>query len=249
FSFLLAENAKALCMAEYVAVYPREGSITRNPVFLLEFEAAEFKLTDKLDELEFFLVTNKQRKIKVDVLRKVNGTGPDVQLLLQAKSLLKLNDSVRLQVKFRKNNYPIKDSLFQTFQDKVNRKQWHVALKTDQEPVTWKEEISWQEPDFRENSVGNFGVRFSFQVQDSNPVYYDYTPGNRFLEQLFEIEMDGKIFYAIGGGRKNQFSIYRSDCGGNFYLKSDKQYEAKVTALDFSGNRSKETRQVAFNTF
>jgi hypothetical protein len=249
FSFLLAENAKALCMAEYVAVYPREGSITRNPVFLLEFEAGEFKLTDKLDELEFFLITNKKRKIKVDVMRKVNGTGPDVQFLLQAKNLLKLNDSVRLQVQFRKNNSPITDSLFQIFQRQVNRKQWKVALKTDQEPVVWTSEITYDKPDFKANSVGMFGVKFSFQVQDSNPVYYEYIPGKVFQAQLFEVEIDGKVFYAVGGGFKNQFSVYRSECGGNFYLKSDKQYEAKITALDFSGNRSKETKLVAFNPF
>ncbi|MFC5272152.1 hypothetical protein [Adhaeribacter terreus] len=249
FSFLLAENANALCAAEYVGIYPREGSITRNPVFLLEFEAAEFKLTNKLDELEFYLLTNKQRKIKVTILRKVNGIGPDTQFLLQAKEQLKLNDSVQLQVQFRKNNAPITDSLFQTYQHKVGRRKWHVTLAADYEPVAWKEELTWQEPDFRVNSVGNFGVKFSFQVEDSNPVYYDYTPGNRFLEQLFEVEMDGKIFYAIGGGRRNQFSIYRSDCGGNFYLNRNKNYEANITALDFSGNRSKEVKRVAFNTF
>ena len=244
-----AQNLHACCMAEYVAIYPREGAITRNPVFLLEFEAAEFKLENKLDELEFYLETIKKRKIKVDVLRKVSGTGPSTQLLLKANDLLKVNDSVRLQVRFKKGKAALSDEQFKVYQEQVNRKQWYITIADDQEPVAWASEITWQKPDFRANSVDMFEVKFTYQLTDSNPVYYEFLPGKIFPEQLFEVEVDGKVFYAIGGGPKINFSIYRSDCGGNFYVHSNKNYEAKITALDFSGNRSIETRQVAFNTF
>ena len=242
-------QAKALCMEEYVGVHPREGSITRNPVFLLEFKAAEFKLANKLDELEFYLETDKKREIKVELLRKVVGVGPSTQLLLKPNSLLKLNDSVRLQVRLKKNDSGITDLQFSIFREKVNRRQWYVALATDNEPVTWQREITWNMPDFGANSLDAFKVRFNFQVNDSNPVYYEYTPGNTFQEQLFEVEVDNQIFYAVGGGFKMLFEIYRSACGGNFYLQYNKNYKARITALDFSGNRSLETQTLAFNTF
>ena len=249
FSLFLIEQLKASCMAEYLAVYPKEGSITRNPVFLLEFDESEFKLSNKWNNLEFYLVTDKKSEITVELVLKVSGVGPSTQLLLKPAKLLDLNDSLQLQVRFKKGSPAPSDEVFRVFQGKVDNKQWYVTLPSDLEPVAWKSDPTWKEPDFRANSVGNFGVKISFQVEDSNPVYYEYAPGKSAALNLFEVEIDGKIFYAVGGSWKNQFSIYRSDCGGNFYLNRNKNYEANITALDFSGNRSKEVKRVAFNTF
>src|SRR5688572_11662762 len=102
--FFTAQNLYACCAAEHVAIHPREGAITQNPVFLLEFNEGEFKLGNKWEDLEFFLVANKKRKVKVNVLRKVSGVGPSTQLLLKTNTLLKLNDSVRLQVGLKKGH-------------------------------------------------------------------------------------------------------------------------------------------------
>lgn len=249
FSLLFEFQAKASCAAEHVGISPREGSITRNPVFLLDFDEREFNLSNKWSNLEFYLLTNKKCEIKVELVRKVSGVGPGTQLLLKPAKMLNLSDSVRLQVRFKKGRPAPSDEAFRVFQGKVDNKQWQVTLPSDLEPVAWRSEPTWQEPDFRTNSLNAFSVRFNFQVEDSNPVYYEFFPGKTVALNLFEIEIDGHVFYAVGGGPKNQFSIYRSDCGGNFYLKSDKQYEANITALDFSGNRSKELKRVAFNTF
>ncbi|MBK0403443.1 hypothetical protein I5M27_10635 [Adhaeribacter sp. BT258] len=246
---LVGFELQASCMAEWMAIYPSTNSVTQNPVFLLEYDESEYKLATKWDELEFTLLVNNKHKVGVKVLQKVTGVGANSQLLLQPEKLLTLNDSVQLEVDFKKKNTGILNQTFLTFRDRIKWRKWKVAQPEDLKPVSWVGNLSWEYPEERISSISTRGVNFLYQLHDDNPVHYEYVPGKTTALNLFEIEINGRKFYSLGGGPKSKFSIYDSICGGNFYLQHNKQYEARITALDFSGNRSQETKLVAFNTF
>lgn len=247
FNLVPVAQVMACCGADYVTVYPREGGITRNPVFLIQYNEPDFKLSGKINELEFYLLVNSKCKVPVNILQKVSGLGKTSQLLLKATGELHLGDSVQLQV-IPKLVHPVAmGAAFMLFQRKIDNK-WQVTYEIDREPVSWLGAPSWKyAPSWPGGSVFSHSVDLTYQISDSNPVSYEYMPGKQTLQQLFEVEIDGRKFFSIGGYR-DSFSIYHGDCGGNFQLNLNQTYEASITALDFSGNRSAETRKVSLNT-
>lgn len=149
-NLLAVQDLAACCMGDYVGVYPRGSKIMQNPVFLVDYKEADFKLANKLDKLEFYLLVNNKREVPVAIEKKVIGTGSLSQLLLKPNGLLELNDSVQLQLRFKHTKpqsvgeeFMLIDKQLELFQGIINNHKWLVGLAQDMERPKWFGNLTW----------------------------------------------------------------------------------------------------------
>lgn len=244
--FFTAQNLSACCAGEYVGVYPREGSIAQNSIFLIEYAEHDFKLAAILPELEFYLQLDNGEEIQANLAEKLTSIGTISQLLLKPGQTMQIRDSVRIQVRWKNIGPQLENVMLNRFKERLNSLTWNVAFAADLQAPVWTGELEWKYTTYNA-SVSGHGIQFIYKIADNYQENFVFKPGTTDFLQLFEVEVEGKKVYCVGEYWR---SIYLSSgtCGSNFPLMANMHYQASITPLDFSGNRAAETKTINVNT-
>ncbi|MFZ4798054.1 MAG: hypothetical protein ACOYMA_11200 [Bacteroidia bacterium] len=244
-TFLSSQTIKACCIGEYVQVFPRSSYVSSNSSFLINFSEGDFNLKNNISDLVFTAITTKGKRYKLTVL-ETNFSGTTGQVFLKVKSKLNIGDTISIEV-----NSIISDTLTgktKDFSRNLSYRKWVVQYKMDKELPTWTDDsISYTTHDSRNSSAPGYGVIFKVKIKD-NLIYDSKNKASpkSTLPIFYSVTLDEQKF--ICAAENNDPSISYSICGSNFNFEVDKTYTAIFTAIDASGNYSKNTKTILFTT-
>lgn len=235
----------ACCVGNWVSVEPYSHRIASNPVFLISFSERSFQFQnqDRLENFEFYAVNKKGSKVKLTI-EKIYFSGTQGQLLLKAEENLTTGDSISLAVEIL--NQVEKDSdLVRNFIAQIEHKRWTVSSMVDkQSPRFTSEPITTRVKDYRGSSVGGYDFIFKIPVSDNSlAALNDTLYQTKYTAVFFEISFNNQTF--ITSVYNSEGGLSSNMCGSNSNYRADTPYEAIISLIDYSGNRS-EPKKISF---
>jgi len=215
-------------------IYPMGKSLVQNPLILIDQKKSDI---DILSGFEFYLLADNGKKINIEIIQR-NQSPFYNQILLKPSKLLKKDSELSLRVtKVKMNEDFYKNETVKQFIDKVKERKWIVNIEEDNISPQYIGDIS-------ENFIYVNGAFFNCSFDDNTPVsIYD----SRHI--LMEVRGRGGYRYIIPVWRKNgNFNLYGGDGYSNCHLKPNTRYTFKFRLMDFSGNKSEETKKITFKT-
>lgn len=232
----------ACCAGEMISIAPRNNEISQNPIILIDFMERDYKIYDKLEEARFYLIDDKGKKIDLEILERNEGFHTWAQILLRPKKKLKKGRNVSLRI----TEMQVEGEQQRKFVQRVQSKKWKVKFKKDDTAPKFNEEVAYEYINHFNWSASGHGILGTAKFWDNNEYKYEI---NRRIENQIIIEAtseEGERYLLTTNG--NSFWIYQGICGATFGLKQDAEYSFKLRLIDFSGNKSLETKEVKFKT-
>jgi hypothetical protein len=166
------------------------------------------------------------------------------QFFLKSKSGIKIGDTISISISL-KNKSELEGNI-KKLDSYINWKKWVVKYKKDTERPTWRStEIKSQ--------LFNYGTGLAVELDPYNSSISDNLYSElikvkdyEWIPYYFLIEFMNERF--ISSGDHTSPRLFNGTCNGNFTFELNKSYAAKLRAVDASGNFSKETKILNFNT-
>ena len=232
----------ACCTGGMISIVPKSDEISQNPIILIDFMERDYKIFETLKNADFFLVDNKGKKIKLNVIERNKGFHTWAQILLKPKKQLKLGRAISIRV----SGINAKKDLQKKFIEKVQSRKWKVKYEKDKIAPTFTSGFSIEYLNHLNWSVSGHGIKGHIDFCDNIDYYFKNQQGIK-KEIIFEvINEEGKRYLlTLYGG---SLWIYHGVCGATFSLKQDKEYTFKIRLMDLSGNMSLEINELKFKT-
>jgi len=242
---LLIANDKifACCAGDFIGIYPRNSSITRNSAFLLEFNERDFPINNKISEIEFVAINSKGKEYILTIIQN-NFSGTMRQFFLKSNSKFRHGDTLYITTKYRtKNNVDIN---IEKFSRGISYKKWVVEYKEDTKKPFWlTDTINYTTNDHRNSSVHGYSVSFNLPLSDNSKTERKYERKNKYeLPFYYEVISENQKF--ICSAENGSPLIYSSICGTNFNFTIGKKQNARFIGIDNSGNFSEEDKKFTF---
>lgn len=243
--FFLFVTQKSFCFEcegyNGVQVYPIRNTICSNSAFLIDFSEKEFKIKGQLKDLEFTAISTTGKKYKLIIL-ETNFSGSMGQFFLKPKSAIKIGDTISISLSL-KNKSELEGGI-NKLESYIKWKKWVVKYKKDTEKPIWKQ--SGEEYNLFNYGTGLavelVGFSFSDNLYSELIKVKDY----EWVPYYYRIEFMNERF--ISSGDHTTPRLFNGICNGNFTFENNKSYSAKIRAVDASGNFSKVSKTIYFNT-
>ncbi len=232
----------ACCAGGEISIAPKSNEISQNPVILIDFMERDYQVYDKLKKAKLSLIDEQGKEITVKVLERNKGFHTYAQILLKPKKKLKKGSKVSLRI----TKMETENKLQKRFVQKIQSKKWKVNFEKDKIPPRFNEDIPIDYVNGFNSSAPGHGIQGIARFWDNNEYKYNMDKKNIHQIIIEAISEEGKRYLLITTG--NKFGIYQGICGANFGLKQDTEYSFKIRLIDFSGNKSKETKEIKFKT-
>lgn len=238
--FLSTQIVFACCASEMITISPKGNEIPQNPIILIDFTENDYKIYEKLDEARFYLIDEKGYEINVEVLERNEGFYIWAQVLLKPKKELEVGRKVSLRIA----DVRVQGEAQKKFVQTIQSKRWEVKYEVDTTAPMFTDDMTIQYVNLFNSSAPGHGINITTKYWDNNE--YKYEINKRIKRQIIieVINEEGKRYLLTTNG--NQFGIFHGICGAVFELKQDTSCSFKMRLLDFSGNKSDESKEVKF---
>jgi hypothetical protein len=236
-------SSYACCAAGLITVSPQGQHLSQNPLILIDYMERDYGVFNALAEAIFFLKDSSGNIYELEIVDMVRSRSVSAQVLLKPKTVLEKGKVLSLGVKNLQSNHERTPS----FIHQIQQKNWTVSFDYDGiAPTFERPPYTTYKHSFQSTAPGHwmYGIVY---YSDNNTYAWGKNDAIKTQIILEIADSTGKKIYKATDQR-NAFWISDAMCGSDFELKLDTEYTFLVRLIDFSGNKSKEARQVSFKT-
>lgn len=229
-------NGLADCAGNGLSIFPHEKEIQKTSVFVLDGYAESQHVINGLNtKFPIYLKSGKER-ISLVVFEVQTGQFLVTQALLKPEKPLTPGKEYMLVI----DNLPDYENLG-TYNSKTQKYDvitYVVKDESDTEAPQWI-----KVPEEKGKSVQHFGcgpsirIDFDLQIREQSAFLVKTT--------VRSVESGKETSYYVNAGKEG-FAIGHGMCSGAFKFDEGKDYQARFTIMDASGNLSEETEWVTF---
>lgn len=236
-------SSYACCAGGLLTVSPQGPNLSQNPIILIDYMERDYGVFNAFDEANFYLEDSSGNTYELEIVDMVRSRSVSAQILLKPKTVLEKGKVLSLGVKNLLSNHERVPS----FIHQIQQKNWTISFDYDGIAPEFSGGISYNYRHNFESTAPGHGVYGRISFIDNNDYYWgkNNTIKNQIILEI--ADSTGKRIYAATDAH-NAFWISNGICGSDFELKLDTQYTFSVRLIDFSGNKSKEVKEVSFKT-
>lgn len=219
-------------MIDHVDVYPREGNITANNIFVISYRESFFKLRHRMAALKFELETT-HGVIALQIADTVYGDDYG-QIILRPARKIPYRSNAHLVVTSKD---PALQWMLHYFTTRTNS--YYVAFGKDKIAPYWLPDTVSLRADFQTmmSSYPGYTLYVRIPARDS-------IKGSTMQVLVYKVTIANETFYYYSDNMT--VANWSGFCDNDIALGEGRTYQAQVSLIDLSGNRCKEIRTIPF---